>query len=117
MTKSNTGADIYLHFLQLSEAVRRGVALPALDPLEERMLGMIALAMRRHERLCVRDMMTHAELGAPATIHGRLKSMREKGWVALADTEDARRKQVEVTPPAMRYFARLARCILQATPG
>ncbi len=114
VTKSNTGADIYLHFLQLSQRVRGAAALPALDPLEERMLGMIALALRRHERLCVRDLMTHAELGAPATIHGRLKSMREKGWVALADTEDARRKQVQVTAPAMRYFARLARCMVLA---
>lgn len=114
MTKSKTGAEIYLRFLQLSKAVRGAATMPALDPLEERMLGMIALAMQKHERLSVRDMMTHAELGAPATIHGRLKSMREKGWVTLADTEDARRKQVEVTKPAMRYFARLARCMVRA---
>jgi DNA-binding MarR family transcriptional regulator len=45
----------------------------------------------------VRDMMAKEELGAPATIHGRLKSMREKGWITLADTEDARRKQVALT--------------------
>jgi DNA-binding MarR family transcriptional regulator len=44
-------------------------------------------------------MMAKEELGAPATIHGRLKSMREKGWITLADTEDARRKQVALTRP------------------
>jgi hypothetical protein len=114
---TRTGADVYLRFLQLSEMARATAALPALDPLEERMLGMIALAARKQERLCVRDMMTHAELGAPATIHGRLKSMREKGWVILADTEDARRKQVEVTRPAMQHFARLGRSMMQATRG
>ena len=49
-------------------------------------------------------MMAKDELGAPATIHGRLKSMREKGWIMLADTEDARRKQVELTDDALRHF-------------
>ena len=60
------------------------------------------------ERLCVRDMMARNELGAPATIHSRLKSMRSKGWIALADTEDARRRQIELRPGALRHFDRLA---------
>jgi DNA-binding MarR family transcriptional regulator len=115
LKKSSRSADVYLRFLQLSEAIRGLPSLPPLDPLEERILAWIARAAREGERLCVRDMMARHELGAPATIHSRLKSMRTKGWIDLADTEDARRKQIELTPGALRHFDRLARCMVRAT--
>jgi hypothetical protein len=40
--------------------------------------------------------------------------MRQKGWIMLADTEDSRRKQIELTPAAVAYFERLSRCVIQA---
>lgn len=116
-SRTRTGADVYLRFLQLTEAIRGLPALPPLDPLEERILSWIARAMRAGERLSVRDMMAKDELGAPATIHGRLKSMREKGWIVLADTEDARRKQVELSDDALRHFAHLSRAVVKAAKG
>ena len=116
-SKSKAGAEVYLRFLQLTEAIRGLPALPPLDPLEERMLAWVARAMRAGERLSVRDMMAKEELGAPATIHGRLKSMREKGWIVLADTEDARRKQVELSDGALRYFGHLSRAVVKAARG
>jgi hypothetical protein len=103
-----------LRFLQLAEAIRGLPSLPPLDPLEERILGWIARAARQGDRLSVRDMMAQEEFGAPATIHGRLKSMRAKGWIKLADTEDARRKQIELTQAALDHFARLSQCMLKA---
>lgn len=115
--RTNPPADVYLRFLQLADAIRGLPALPPLDPLEERMLSWIARATREEERLSVRDMMSKDELGAPATIHGRLKSMREKGWIMLADTEDARRKQIELTRAALKHFEKLAKAMVQATKG
>ena len=109
--------DAYLRFLQLAEAIRGLPALPPLDPLEERILSWVARAAQQQERLSVRDMMAKEELGAPATIHGRLKSMREKGWITLADTEDARRKQVALTKDAVKHFERLSKCMVQAAKG
>lgn len=117
MKKTKRPADVYLRFLQLAEAIRGLPALPPLDPLEERILAFVARAGQQEERLSVRDMMAKDELGAPATIHGRLKSMREKGWITLADTEDARRKQIELTQAAMRHFDKLSKCLLQAARG
>jgi DNA-binding MarR family transcriptional regulator len=114
MTKPSRGADVYLRFLQLSEAIRGLPALPPLDPLEERILVWIARAAQLQERLSVRDMLAQAEFGAPATIHARLKSMRAKGWIVLADTEDARRKQIELTRAAVSHFARLSRLMVKA---
>jgi DNA-binding MarR family transcriptional regulator len=110
-------ADIYLRFLQLSEALRGLPSLPLLDPLEERILALVARAGQNRERLSVRDMMAKSELGSPAMLHSRLKSMRSKGWILLADTEDARRKQVELTPAAFQHFDRLSACMVEATCG
>lgn len=115
MTKSSRGAGVYLRFLQLSEAIRGLPSLPPLDPLEERILVWIARAGQEEERLSVRDMIAKAEFGAPATIHSRLKSMRTKGWIHLADTDDSRRKQIELTQEAIAHFAQLSRLMVKAT--
>lgn len=115
--KNPRPADIYLRFLQLAEALRGLPSLPSLDPLEERMLALIARAGQDRERLSVRDMMGQSELGAPATIHTRLKSMREKGWIMLTDTEDTRRKQIELTQAALLHFDKLSNCMLKAAEG
>jgi DNA-binding MarR family transcriptional regulator len=114
LNKSSRTADVYLRFLQLSEAIRGLPSLTPLDPLEERILAWVARSAQQGDRLSVRDMMAREELGSPATIHGRLKSMRAKGWIALADTEDARRKQIALTAAALEHFARLSRCIVEA---
>ena len=116
-TKSRSGSGAYLRFLQLAEAIRGLPTLPPLDPLEERILSWVARAGQQQERLSVRDMMAKEELGAPATIHGRLKSMREKGWITLVDTEDARRKQVALTRDALKHFERLSKCMVRAAKG
>ncbi|MES3025180.1 MAG: winged helix-turn-helix domain-containing protein [Pseudomonadota bacterium] len=116
-SKLTRPADIYLRFLQLAEALRGLPSLPSLDPLEERILAMVARAGQDRERLSVRDIMGKDELGSPATVHGRLKSMREKGWIMLTDTEDSRRKQIELTQSALLHFDKLSKCLLQAAKG
>jgi DNA-binding MarR family transcriptional regulator len=110
-------ADIYLRFLQLAEALRGLPALPSLDPLEERILELVARVGQTKERLSVRDMIAHSELGSPATLHARITSMREKGWLMLSDTQDARRKQIELTPAALKHFDKLAEAFTKAAKG
>ncbi len=114
MAKRTRPADIYLRFLQLAETLRSIPSLPPLEPLEERILELIAYARQAEERLSVKDLMSKRELGSPAMLHGRLKSMREKGWILLADTEDARRKQLELTQAALMHFDKLSKCLQQA---
>ncbi len=118
MKKTQTRpADIYLRFLQLAAALRGLPSLPSLDPLEERILELVARSGKQQERLSVRDMMAKEELGSPSTVHSRLKSMREKGWIMLSDTEDSRRKQVELTKAAMLHFDKLSQCLITAAKG
>lgn len=107
-------ASVYIEFLALKETIGGNSSLPNLDPLEERMLLAIAQSNLRQERLSVRDMMGKDEFGAPATIHARLKAMRVKGWITLSGTEDARRKQVDLTPEALLHFDMVAKCLMQA---
>ncbi len=114
MSKRSRPADVYLRFIQLSEAIRGMPSLPPLEPLEERILQLIAYARQSEERLSVKDLMGKRELGSPAMLHGRLKSMRAKGWILLADTEDARRKQLELTQAALLHFDKLSKCLVQA---
>jgi DNA-binding MarR family transcriptional regulator len=115
--KPTRPADLYLRFLQLTEALRGLPSLPELDPREERILALVARARQDDQRLSVRDMMAKDQLGSPATVHNRLKSMREKGWIMLSDTEDSRRKQVELTQAALLHFDKLSQCMLNATRG
>ena len=117
MKKTIKSSDVYLRFLQLADTIRGLPSLPLLDPLEERILALVARSGEQEERLCVRDMMAKEQLGAPATIHTRLKSMRVKGWIVLSDTEDARRKQIELTQEAVHYFDRLSKCMVEAAKG
>ncbi|MCA1856514.1 winged helix-turn-helix domain-containing protein [Massilia oculi] len=117
MSKSSRPADIYLRFLNLLDALRALPALPPLDPLEERILAVVGRARQLQERLSVRDLMAQEGLGAPATVHTRIKSMRSKGWLVLADTEDSRRKQVDLTPAALAYFDQVSGLMLKATEG
>lgn len=108
-------ADIYLRFLNLVEALKGLPSLPPLDPVEERILAHIARLRQTGESLSVRQTMALAELGSPATVHTRLTAMRKKGWVQLDDTEDARRKNVQLTQAALDHFDRLSQCLVQAT--
>ncbi|MET0964485.1 MAG: winged helix-turn-helix domain-containing protein [Noviherbaspirillum sp.] len=117
MKRQTRPADIYLRFLQLADAIRGLPSLPSLDPLEERILALVARAGQERERLSVRDMMAKEEYGSPATVHNRLKSMREKGWIRLADTEDSRRKQIELTQAALLHFDKLSKCLVEAAKG
>ena len=73
-------ADIYLRFLQLTEALRGLPSLPSLDPLEERILEFVARAAQTKDRLSVRDMMAKSELGTLiARNHDEIDQLRRLG--------------------------------------
>jgi len=108
-------ADIYIRFLRLAEALGGLPSLPSLDPLEERILTFIATESRTDRILSVREVINVEDLGSPATVHARLKSMREKGWLTLQDTDDTRRKNVALTQAALKHFDRLSDCLFEAT--
>ena len=110
-TKSTSA---YLRFLHLAKAIKEVPLLPGLEPIEEKILEIIADAHVTRARLSVKDLMNKSELGSPAMLHGRLQSMRDKGWINLAQTEDARRKQLELTPASLAHFEKLSKIMSKA---
>ncbi len=107
-------ADAYLKFMSSRLALRERAGLPLLDPLEERVIEMIALASKPGEQLSVTEVITTAELGSPTTLHGRLKSLRTKGLITLAYADDVSRRQLQLTTAGMSYFDALSKCMVSA---
>jgi len=107
-------ADAYLKFMSSRLALRERAGLPSLDPLEERVIEMIALASKPGEQLSVTEVITTAELGSPTTLHGRLKSLRTKGLIKLAYADDVSRRQLQLTKAGMSYFDALSKCMVGA---
>jgi len=107
-------AQAYLHYMSSRLALRSRASLPSLDPLEERLLEMIALAAKPAERLSVTDVITTSALGSPTMLHGRLTSLRTKGLIELAYTDEARRRQLQLTPAGMNYLDALGKCMVTA---
>jgi hypothetical protein len=97
----------YIQFLELTKLLEKTTTLPLLEPVEKRMLELIAIANFKKERLSVKDMMTKSEIAAPATMHKNIHLLVKKRWIFLEDTEDARRLQLQLTKEALKYFDKL----------
>ena len=106
---------IYLRFIQLVNALESAQSLPGLEPIEHKLLEIITIANTNHERLSVKDLMGYSEVASPATMHKHIHAMVDKGWIYLAPTEDARRKQLMLTDATMRYFNKLGTAMTKAT--
>ena len=106
----------YLKFLNLVQAVRALPSFPAMDAVEERLLNMLAAAWQTGRQITVLEAMDLSHEISPATIHRRLKTLREKGLIALdTDRIDSRVKYVVPTPLANKYFSKLSECLAKAS--
>jgi hypothetical protein len=113
MSHSNK-AEAYLQFMSSRLSLRDRAGLPSLDPLEERLLEMVALASEPRDRLSVTEVITTSELGSPTMLHGRLTSLRTKGLVQLAYNDGSSRRQLQLTTAGMSYLDVLAKCMVAA---
>ena len=115
MDKKNKNSLNYLKFLNLVEATRGLSAFPALDALEDRLLGLLAAVWYESRKLTVTEAMTISADISPTTVHRRLKTLLSKGLITLtSDPVDHRIKYIEPTEKANQYFAQLGQCLSQA---
>ena len=105
----------YIQFLELTKLLEKTTTLPLLEPVEKRMLEVITMANYKNERLSVKDMMNISEISAPATMHKNIHALVDKGWIFLEETEDTRRKQLQLTKEALKYFDKLGLAIQKST--
>ncbi len=105
----------YLRFLNLAQAIRDLPSIPALDPVEERLLNALAAMLAAGEPVTVLQAMNSAPETSPSTVHRRLKSLHGMGLISYAEKAgDQRAKHIELTPVAQQYFAALGRCMDKA---
>ena len=107
--------EIYFRFLNLVRSVEELPSFPKLDATEMELLNEVASRWKKGERLLVSDAIAKREIGSPATLHARLKQLRDKDMVSYVIETDGRKKYIEPTENALKYFSQISSCMLEAT--
>ncbi len=107
--------EIYFRFLNLVRSIEELPSFPKLDATENQLLNEVATHWKKGERLLVSDAIAMREIGSPATLHARLKQLRAKNMVTYVVESDGRKKYIEPTPTALKYFADISNCMVEAT--
>ncbi len=106
----------YMRFLNLVQAVKEKSSFPEIDPVEERVLNILAARWHTGNKVTVLE--TIAMLGefSATTLHRRLKSLRKKGMIGVDyDDDDARIKYVVPTKTTREYFSQLGDALAKAS--
>ena len=115
MSKSSKASSTYLRFLNLVQAVRALPSFPSMDPVEEKLLNLFAVAWHSGKPLTVVEAMGMAQDVSPATVHRRISTLREKGLITFdIDIKDNRVKYIVGTAATQAYFTDLGKCLDQA---
>ena len=104
----------YIRFLNLIDVLDRINPGMKLDATEESLLNKIVLSAHQGQVVLVGDLISLAELGSQATLHGRLKNLRAMGFIDMAAEEDGRKKHVVPTKLAMKRYEELSKCLEKA---
>ncbi|MEJ8857459.1 winged helix-turn-helix domain-containing protein [Variovorax robiniae] len=112
MAKSDDPSQTYVRFLNLVSAIK---GLPDLDAVERRVLDVLGGIWATGAKVTVLEAMGLAHDASPATVHRRLKSLRERGLIDLKEDEsDNRVKYVVPTNATRTYFAKLGQALNKA---
>lgn len=107
--------EIYFRFLNLVRSVEELPSFPKLDATENELLNLIAEQWKKGQRLLVSDAIAMRAIGSPATLHARLKQLRDKEMITYVIETDGRKKHIEPTEGALKYFSQISHCMLEAT--
>lgn len=116
MEKPNSPfASAYLRFLQLAQVIQ---ALPdgmEMDANEKALLQAVVLRWYEGEPMTVREAISLADLGSPATLHKRITRLREKEMLSTLNQEgDRRAKFLMPTQRTIDYFSHLGQSMQDA---
>ena len=114
--KNTTGlkSPAYIRFLNLIDVLDRINPGKKLDATEESLLNKIVLSAHQCQVILVGDLISLAEFGSQATLHGRLKNLRAMGLIDMVAEEDGRKKHVVPTKLAMKRYEELSKCLEKA---
>jgi DNA-binding MarR family transcriptional regulator len=113
MSENKRYSVVYLKFLNLYQATRETPLFSSIDPVEERLLGMLASLWHQGKKITVLQAMSLPANISSTTLHRRLVSLRSKGLIALQVSEnDNRVKYIISTELTQKYFAALGRALV-----
>ena len=96
-----------MRFLSLARMASALPGLPALDPVEERLLNQFASFWGNDYRPTVLEALAIDEGISRRTVQRRLDGLRQKGLIRYeADATDLRVKRIAPTELAEKYFSR-----------
>ncbi len=106
---------VYLRFLNLIQAIRQIPTFPEMDPVEERLLNLLAAGWHVGKNISVLEAMGLSSEISATTAHRRLKTLVKKGMIALdIDKIDSRVKYVVPTELATKYFTSMGQALERA---
>ena len=104
----------YIRFLNLIDALDRMSPGKKLDCIEESLLDSIVASAHSEKSVLVGDLISLAELGSQATLHGRLKNLSAMGYIKMASNTDGRKKEVLPTKLALKRYQEISKCLEKA---
>ena len=107
--------EIYLRYLDFIHGMDRAPGNILLDAGELQLLNAIALKIHHGESLKIGDVTLMRDLASPATLHARLKSLKEKKLIDLKLGDDDRSRYVIPSDLAYKYFDQVGEIIAKAT--
>lgn len=111
-----TFKDVYQKFINLAIATEQLSDLPALDPIEKRLLSLLSHSWSNNRKITVVETMNITSELSTSTVFRYLKKLRQKGYLELiVDEIDNRVKYVSPTKQCDKYFSRLGKLMTEAT--
>jgi hypothetical protein len=104
----------YIRFLNLLDALDRINPGKKPDSIEESLLDKIVQCANLKESVLVGDLISLAELGSQATLHGRLKNLSAMGYIKMVSNTDGRKKEVLPTKLAIKRYEEISKCLEKA---
>jgi len=118
MVNQSKYSATYLRFLNLVQAIREIPTFPMMDPVEERLLSLLASVWHLEKKISVLEAMSLTSEISATTAHRRLKTLRKKGMIDLdTDQFDSRVKYVVPTALTKQYFTTLGQALDKAQHG
>lgn len=111
-----TFKDVYQKFINLALATEQLSELPALDPIEKRLLALLSHSWSNNKKTTVVETMNITNELSTSTIFRYLKKLRQKGYLELiVDEIDNRVKYVSPTKQCDKYFSKLGKLMAEAS--
>jgi len=105
----------YIKFLNLLDALDRINLGKKLDSIEESFLNKVVACAHAKQSILVGDLISIADLGSQATLHGRLKNLSAMGYIKMVANADGRKKEVLPIKIALKRYEEISKCLEKAT--